>query len=173
MPRPRMTEEQAIEKYGSIQKYHEHRLKMLQWHRDHEEEQRDYRWKNRDRERARSRKWRSEHPEQVEKIKANHRKRRLTDPRFAKSLNIRTRSRYLADKLGIDRTGCELHHYTTPIELGNFIVLSRQKHRWLHSCFGGANKRIDLKLILDLLPMLGKVTIVQNGEIINAEELHP
>jgi hypothetical protein len=140
---------------------------MLLWHKAHAEEQKDYRWKNRDRERARARKWREDHPEQVEQIKANHKNRRLTDPVFASRLNIRTRSRYLADRLGIDRTGCELHHYTYPITLGNFIVLSREKHRWLHSCFGGANKRIDLRLIKELLPMLGKVTIVQNGEIRN------
>ena len=173
MPRPRITEEQAIERYGSLEKYEAHLANMSKWHKDHAEEQKDYRWKNRDRERARAKKWRAEHPEQVAQIKANHKRRRLTDKRFAESLNIRTSSRYLADRLGIDRTGCELHHFTDPITLGNFIVLSREKHRWLHGCFGGSNKRIDLKLILDLLPMLGKVTIVQNGEIINAEELHP
>ena len=172
MPRPRLSDEEIIKRYGDFNKYHEHRIKMLLWHKAHAEEQKDYRWKNRDRERARSRKWRAEHPEQVAQIKANHKQRRLTDKRFAESLNIRTRSRYLADRLGIDRTGCELHHYTDPISLGNFIVISREKHRWLHSCFGGQNKRIDLKLILELLPMLGKVTIVKDGEIKNAEELH-
>lgn len=172
MPRPRITEEQAIAKYGSLERYEAHLSQMSKWHRDHADEQKDYRWKNRDRERARSRKWRDDHPEQVEQIKANHKHRRLTDKRFAESLNIRTRSRYLADKLGIDRTGCELHHFTDPITYGNFIVISREKHRWLHSCFGGQNKRIDLKLILELMPMLGKVTIVKDGEIRNAEELH-
>ena len=173
MPRPRLSDEEILKRYGDFNKYHEHRIKMLLWHKAHAEEQKDYRWKNRDRERVRAKKWRAEHPEQVAQIKARHKERRHTDKRFSESLNIRTRSRYLADRLGIDRTGCELHHYTDPISLGNFIVLSREKHRWLHGCFGGANKRIDLKLILDLLPMLGKVTIVQNGEIINAEELHP
>lgn len=172
MPRPRITEEQAIAKYGSLERYEAHLSKMSKWHRDHAEEQKDYRWKNRERERARARKWRSEHPEQVAQIKLNHKRRRLTDKRFAEALNIRTRSRLLADKLCIDRVGMELHHYTDPLELGNFIVISREKHRWLHSCFGGQNKRIDLKLILELLPMLGKITIVQNGEIISAEELH-
>ena len=163
MPRPRLSDEEIIKRYGDFNKYNEHRIKMLLWHKAHAEEQKDYRWKNRDRERARA---------QVEQIKANHKKRRLTDKEFASRLNIRTRSRYLADRLGIDRTGCELHHYTDPLELGNFIVISREKHRWLHSCFGGPNKRIDLKLILELLPMLGKVTIVKDGEIKNAEELH-
>lgn len=172
MPRQRITKEQAIERYGSLENYEVHLAKMLLWHRAHAEEQKDYRWKNRDRERARSRKWRAEHPEQVEQIKLNHKNRRLTDPVFASRLNIRTRSRYLADRLGIDRRGCELHHYTEPMSLGNFIVLSREKHRWLHSCFGGLNKRIDLKLILEMLPMLGKVTIVKDGVIRNAEELH-
>ena len=172
MPRPRLSDEEILKRYGDFNKYHEHRIKMLLWQKAHAEEQKDYRWRNRERERARAKKWRAEHPEQVAQIKSRHKERRHTDPRFAESLNIRTRSRYLADKLGIDRTGCELHHYTDPIELGNFIVLSREKHRWLHGCFGGSNKRIDLKLILDLLPMLGKVTIVQNGEIIDAKELH-
>jgi len=173
MPRPRLSDEEIIKRYGDFNKYHEHRIKMLRWHKAHAEEMKDYRWKNRDRERERTKKWRAEHPDQVEQIKANHKRRRMTDPVFASRLNIRTRSRYLADRLGIDRRGRELHHYTEPMEVGCFIVLDREKHRWLHSNFGGANKRIDLRLIKELLPMLGKVTIVQNGEIINAQELHP
>jgi len=171
MPRPRITKEQAIERYGSLENYESHLAQMIKWHRDHAEEQKDYRWRNRDRERARSRKWREDHPEQVEQIKANHKNRRLTDPVFASRLNIRTRSRYLADRLGIDRTGCELHHYTDPLELGNFIVISREKHRWLHSCFGGLNKRIDLKVIKAVLPMLGDVVIVKDGKITKVEDI--
>lgn len=171
MPRPRLSDEEIIKRYGDFNRYHEHRIKMLLWHKAHAEEQKDYRWKNRDRERARSLKWRAEHPEQVEQIKANHKRRRLTDKEFASRLNIRTRSRYLADRLGIDRTGCELHHYTEPLSLGNFIVLSREKHRWLHSVFGGKNKKIDLKVIIDMLPMLGKVVLVKDGKITNFEEV--
>lgn len=171
MARPRITEEQAIERYGSLENYEAHLAKMLQWHKAHAEEQKDYRWKNRDRERARSRKWRADHPEQVAQIKLNHKNRRHTDKRFAESLNIRTRSRYLADKLGIDRTGCELHHYTEPLTLGNFIVLSREKHRFLHSNFGGSNKRIDLAVIKALLPMLGDVVLVKDGKITSWEEV--
>jgi hypothetical protein len=171
MPRPRITEEQAIERYGSLENYESHLAQMIKWHRDHAEEQKDYRWKNRDRERSRAKKWREEHPEQVAQIKARHKERRHTDKRFAESLNIRTRSRYLADKLGIDRTGCELHHYTDPITLGNFIVLSREKHRFLHNNFGGSNKRIDLKVIKAVLPMLGNVVLVKDGKITDFEEV--
>lgn len=170
MPRPRITKEQAIERYGSLENYEAHLSKMLLWHKAHAEEQKDYRWKNRDRERARSRKWRADHPEQVAQIKLNHKNRRHTDKRFAESLNIRTRSRYLADKLGIDRVGMELHHYTEPMTLGNFIVLSRDRHRFLHSALGGRNKNIDLKVIKDLLPMLGKVVLVKDGKITSWEE---
>lgn len=170
MSRPRMSLEKAIAKYGTLEKYEQQLESMKLWHKAHAEEQKDYRWKNRDRERARSRKWRSEHPEQVAQIKLNHKNRRLTDPVFASRLNIRTRSRYLADKLGIDRTGCELHHFTDPITLGNFIVISREKHRWLHSCFGGTNRNIDLKVIKDVLPMLGKVVLVKDGKLTSWEE---
>lgn len=171
MSRPRITEEQAIERYGSLERYEAHLAQMSKWHRDHADEQKDYRWKNRDRERARARKWREEHPEQVEQIKANHKKRRLTDPEFASRLNIRTRSRYLANKLGIDRTGCELHHYTDPLTFGNFIVLSREKHRWLHSNISGSNKRIDLGVIKAVLPMLGNVVLVKDGKLTSWEEV--
>lgn len=170
MPRPRITKEQAIERYGSLENYEDHLAKMIKWHRDHAEEQKDYRWKNRDRERARARKWRADHPEQVEQIKANHKNRRQTDPVFANRLYIRTRSRYLANRLGIDRRGCELHHYTEPMTFGNFIVISREKHRWLHSCFGGTNRNIDLKVIKDVLPMLGKVVLVKDGKLTSWEE---
>lgn len=170
MPRPRLSDEEILKKYGDFNKYHEHRIKMLLWHKAHAEEQKDYRYQHRFRERERARKWRSEHPEQVVQIKARHKERRHTDKRFAESLNTRTRSRYLADKLGIDRTGCELHHFTDPLTLGNFIVISREKHRWLHSCFGGQNKRIDLKLILEMLPMLGKVVLVKDGKLTSWEE---
>ena len=171
MPRPRITEEQAIERYGSLERYEDHLYKMKRWHRDHADEQKDYRWKNRDRERARARKWRVDHPEQVEQIKANHKHRRLTDEKFAESLNIRTRSRCLANRLGIDRTGCELHHFTDPITYGNFIVLAREKHRWLHSTFGGRNKKIDLAVIKAVLPMLGRVVLVKDGKLENIEEV--
>ena len=171
MPRPRITEEQAIERYGSLEKYEDHLAKMSKWHRDHAEEQKEYRWKNRDRERARARKWRSDHPEQVEVVKENHKRRRMTDPEFASRLNIRTRSRYLANKLGIDRTGCELHHYTEPMKVGNFIVILREKHRFLHSLLGGRNKKIDLKVIKELLPMLGNVVLVTDGKLTNWEEV--
>ncbi len=170
MPRQRITQEQAIERYGSLENYEAHLAKMLLWHKAHAEEQKDYRWKNRDRERARSRKWRSDHPEQVAQIKLNHKNRRLTDPVFASRLNIRTRSRYLADRLGIDRTGCELHHYTEPMTLGNFIVLKRDRHRWLHSNISGSNKRIDLGVIKAVLPMLGNVVLVKDGKLTSWEE---
>lgn len=171
MPRPRISEEQAIAKYGSLEKYEDHLANMTKWHRDHADEQKDYRWKNRDRERARARKWRDDHPEQVEQIKLNHKHRRLTDKRFAEALNIRTRSRYLADKLHIDRTGCELHHYTDPITYGNFIVLKRDRHRYLHSLFGGLNRKIDLAVIKAVLPMLGDVVLVKDGKLTNLEEI--
>ena len=171
MPRPRITEEQAIAKYGSLERYEAHLAQMSKWHRDHADEQKEYRWKNRDRERARARKWRDDHPEQVEQIKENHKNRRLTDKRFAESLNIRTRSRYLANKLGIDRTGCELHHYTDPMTFGNFIVLKRDRHRFLHSAFGGSNKRIDLGVIKAVLPMLCDVVLVKDGKLTSFEEV--
>ena len=171
MPRPRITEEQAIERYGSLEKYEAHLANMSKWHRDHAEEQREYRWKNRDRERARAMKWRAQHPEQVDKIKANHKAKRQADPEFAKSLNTRTRSRYLAGKLEIDRTGCEIHHFTDPLEVGNFIVLARDKHKWLHNTFGGRNKKIDLKVIKAVLPMLGDVVLVLDGRIARWDEV--
>lgn len=171
MPRPRITEEQAIERYGSLENYEAHLANMIKWHRDHAEEQKDYRWRNRERERARARKWRAEHPEQVAQIKARHKERRHTDKRFSESLNIRTRSRYLADKLGIDRTGCDIHHFTDPLEVGNFVVISHERHRWLHSTLGGSNKKIDLKVIKALLPMLGNVVLVKDGKITNFEEV--
>ena len=171
MPRPRLSDEEIIKRYGDFNKYHEHRIKMLLWHKAHAEEQKQYRYQHRFRERERARKWRSTHPDQVEQIKANHKRRRMTDPEFASRLNIRTRSRYLADRLGIDRTGCELHHYTEPLSLGNFIVLSREKHRWLHSVFGGENKKIDLKVIIEMLPMLGDVVLVKDGKITDFEEV--
>lgn len=171
MPRPRLSDEEILKRYGDFNKYHEHRIKMLLWHKAHAEEQKQYRYQHRFRERARSRKWRAEHPEQVAQIKANHKRRRMTDPEFASRLNIRTRSRYLADRLGIDRTGCELHHYTEPISLGNFIVLSREKHRFLHSTISGSNKKIDLSLIKALLPILGKVVLVKDGKITDFEEV--
>ena len=171
MPRPRLSDEEILKRYGDFNKYNEHRIKMLLWHKAHAEEQKQYRYQHRFRERERARKWRSTHPDQVEQIKANHKRRRMTDPEFASRLNIRTRSRYLADRLGIDRTGCELHHYTEPLSLGNFIVLSREKHRWLHSVFGGENKKIDLKVIIEMLPMLGDVVLVKDGKITDFEEV--
>lgn len=171
MPRPRITEEQAIERYGSLERYEAHLAKMSKWHRDHAEEQKEYRWKNRDRERARARKWRADHPEQVEKIKANHNAKRHSDPQFAKSLNTRTRSRYLAMKLGIDREGMEIHHFTDPLEVGNFIVLAREKHKWLHNTFGGRNRKIDLGVIKAVMPMLGNVVLVKDGKLTSWEEV--
>jgi hypothetical protein len=93
-----------------------------------------------------------------------------TDPVIRERNKIRQSSRSLADRLGINRVGNELHHFE-PMNRKNFIVLSKEKHRWLHYVLGGKNKQVDLTTIKELLPMLGDVVLVMNGEIRKWEDL--
>ena len=171
MGRRPLSEEQIIERYGTKEKYEKHLESMRKWYKDHPDRNREYYQQNRVRERKRTIKYRDEHPDYYAKQKQRAHDRIHNDPETRVRNRIRTSSRILADRLGIDRKGRVLHHITIPIDRKNFIVLPREDHLWLHWTFGGKNKDVDLEKVLQVLPMLHNVTFVINGKVTNVEDL--
>lgn len=171
MGRKRLTEERILKQYGSIERYELHQERMRKWYQKHPNRNREYYLKNRVRERKRTLKYRREHPDYYEKQKQRAHFKIHNDPATRESNRIRTSSRILADRLGIDRTGRVLHHITTPMDRNNFIVLPREEHLWLHWTFGGKNRDVDLEKVLQVLPMLHNVTFVIDGKVTNVEDI--
>ena len=170
MGRKPLSEEEIIKKYKTREKYDAHQEKMRKWYREHPDRNKEYYWQNRRREIARTIKYREEHPEYAEGIKRRAHDRIINVPEAREANRIRNSSRSLADRLGIDRTGKEIHHFC-PMNKKNFIVLQKEKHRWLHYLLGGKNVMVDLTAIKELIPMLGDVVLVMNGKITPWEEL--
>lgn len=171
MGRKRLTDEEIIERYGSKERYEKHLASMNKWYQKHPSRNKEYYLKNRVRERKRTLKYRNEHQEYYEKQKERAHDRIHNDPVTREHNRIRTSSRILADRLGIDRTGRVIHHITTPMDKNTFIVLPRDEHLWLHWTFGGRNLDVDLEKVLQVLPMLHNVTFVMNGKITDLEDI--
>lgn len=166
MSRPRITEEQAIERYGSLEKYEAHLAQGNKWYRDHADQQKDYRWSNRERERARAKKWRSDHPD---RIKNHLKERRDRDPVFREECRVRVRSRCLAISLGIYPEDSHIHH-CWGFEEDSFVILYRKDHRFLHSKYGRDNENVAVKEVLDSLKELKRKPIfVYKGEVVSAQ----
>ena len=170
MGRKRLTEEQILERYGTKEQYEKHLEAMRKWYQKHPDRNREYYRQNRRREIDRTLKYRDAHPEYYEKQKQRAHNKIHNDPIARGHNRIRTSSRILADRLGIDRTGKELHH-PEPMSRKTFIVLPKKKHRWLHYIMGGRNLNVDLTAIKELLPMLGDVVLVKDGKITKWEDL--
>lgn len=170
MGRKRLSDEQIIERYGSKEKYEKHLESMRKWYEEHPDRNREYYRQNRRREIERTLKYRDAHPNYYEKQKRRAHDRIHNDPDTRARNHLRSSSRILADRLGIDRTGKELHHFC-PMSRKNFIVLDKEKHRWLHYVLGGRNMMVDMTAIRELLPMLGEVILVKDGKISNWEDI--
>lgn len=170
MGRKRLTEEQIIEKYGTIEAYEKHLESMRKWYQEHTDRNQQYYRQNRRREIERTLKYRDAHPDYYEKQKQRAHNKIHNDPETRARNKLRSSSRILADRLGIDRTGKELHHFE-PMSRKNFIVLDKDRHRWLHYVLGGRNMMVDLTAIKELLPMLGDVVLVMDGEITEWSEV--
>jgi hypothetical protein len=142
---------------------------MRKWYQDHPDRNQQYYRQNRRREIERTLKYRDAHPDYYANQKRRAHDRIRNNPVNRERNMLRSSSRILADRLGIDRTGKELHHFE-PMSRKNFIVLDREKHRWLHYVLGGRNIMVDLTAIKELLPMLGDVILVKDGKISNWED---
>ena len=164
MGRKRLSDEQIIERYGSKEQYEKHLEAMRKWYQEHPDRNQQYYRQNRRREIERTLKYRDAHPEYYEKQKQRAHDKIHNDPETRARNKLRSSSRILADRMGIDRTGKELHHFE-PMSRKNFIVLDKNKHRWLHYVLGGRNLDVDLTAIKELLPMLGEVVLVLDGRL--------
>jgi hypothetical protein len=169
MGRKRLSDEQIIEKYGTKEQYEKHLEAMRKWYQEHPSRNKEYYRQNRRREIERTLKYRDEHPYYYDEQKQRAHNKIHNDPIARERNKLRSSSRILADRIGIDRTGKELHHFE-PMSRKNFIVLDKEKHRWLHYVLGGRNIMVDLTAIKELLPMLGDVVLVKDGKISNWED---
>lgn len=170
MGRRRLSDKEILERYGSKEKYEKHLEAMREWYQKHPSRNKEYYRQNRRREIERTLKYRDAHPDYAEGIKRRAHERIRNVPEAREHNKIRSSSRILADRLGINRTGKELHHFC-PMSRKNFIVLDKERHRWLHYILGGRNMMVDLTAIKELLPMLGEVVLVKDGKITNWEDV--
>jgi hypothetical protein len=168
MSRPRMSLEKAIAKFGTLAKYEQHLESMKLWHKDHAEEQKKYREINKEKSRERTKLWRKEH--HTEFIASLHTRRKNSPERRIKNI-IDVKSRKLADSLGIDRKNKQIHHFTNPVSIDNFVVLKTEDHRYLHNKFGKSNKHVDLDRVLSELDNLQDPIFVINGKVTRVEEV--
>lgn len=154
----KLTEEQIIKKYGSVEKYDRHMDSVRKYQAEHYEELRQYRWNNRYKLRKRANQYRIDHPESVELVKKRHRERRENDSVFEHECRVRIHSRSLALSLGIYPPGSHIHHCWGFVE-DRFVILDRDDHLFLHSKYGRDNEKVTAKEVLDNLKELKRKPI--------------
>lgn len=84
----------------------------------------------------------------VESIKKSVRRRYNENPKFHEEQNIRAYSGRLIKKLGLHKKGWEIHHLT-PMSAENFLYMSAQDHKALHTVYGPLNSDVTLEKVLN------------------------
>lgn len=79
---------------------------------------------------------------------------------------LRTQSSRLLKSLGIHKEGYEVHHYTGEIDSMNFVYISENVHKLLHSMLGKENKNVPLEEVFKASDLMPEWYIVQNGQIV-------
>lgn len=128
MARNRLTEEQAIEKYGSIERYHRHLANVKKYADSHKLEAKLYREHHLNEAIERSRKWRKEHIEEYkEKMRESNRRRYREDPLFRQFVHARHYASITLDRLDLKRPDFLILHCFGA--LGNtFMYLHKEEH---------------------------------------------
>lgn len=128
MARKRLTEEQAIEKYGSIERYHRHLANVKKYADSHKLEAKLYREHHLNDAIERSRKWRKEHIEEYkEKMRESNRRRYREDPLFRQFVHARHYASITLDRLDLKRPDFLILHCFGA--LGNtFMYLHKDEH---------------------------------------------
>lgn len=164
MSRSRLTEEQAIEKYGSIERYHRHLANVKKYADSHKLEAKLYREHHLNEAIERSRKWRQEHLEEYQKkMRESNRRRYREDPAFRKAIRARITATSVLQKLDMKRPDFLILHCFGPVGK-SFMYLHRDEHcairRWVK---GG--RKVFFDVILEHPELISSAYVIDDGKL--------
>lgn len=164
MARSRLTEEEAIKKWGSLEKYHRHLANVKKYADSHKLEAKLYREHHLNEAIERSRKWRQEHMEEYKKrMRESNRRRYVEDPAFRKAIRARITATSVLQKLDMKRPDFLILHCFGPIGK-SFMYLHRDEHcairRWVK---GG--RKVYFDVILEHPELISSAYVIVDGEL--------
>lgn len=164
MGRSRLTEEEAIKKWGSIENYHRHLKAVKKYADSHKLEAKLYREHHLNDAIERSRKWREEHKEQYkERMRETNRRRYVEDPAFRKAIRARITATSVLQKLDMKRPDFLILHCFGPIGK-SFMYLHRDEHcairRWVK---GG--RKVYFDVILEHPELISSAYVIDDGKL--------
>jgi hypothetical protein len=164
MARSRLTEEEAIEKWGSIERYHRHLANVKKYADSHKLEAKLYREHHLMDAIERSRKWREEHKEEYKKrMRASNRRRYVEDPAFRNAIRARITATSVLKKLDLKRPDFLILHCFGPIGK-SFMYLHRDEHCAIRRWVRGRNK-VYFDVILEHPELISSAYVIDDGKL--------
>lgn len=164
MGRSRLTEKEAIEKWGSIEKYHRHLNAVKKYADSHKLEAKLYREHHLNDAIERSKKWRLSHLDEYKKrMRESNRRRYEEDPTFRKTIRARITATSVLRKLDMKRPDFLILHCFGPLGK-TFMYLHRDEHcairRWVK---GG--RKVYFDVILEHPELLSSAYVIEDGNL--------
>lgn len=164
MARSRLTEEEAIQKWGSIERYHRHLANVKKYADSHKLEAKLYREHHLMDAIERSRKWREEHKEEYKKrMRASNRRRYVEDPAFRNAIRARITATSVLKKLDLKRPDFLILHCFGPIGK-SFMYLHRDEHCAIRRWVRGRNK-VYFDVILEHPELISSAYVIDDGKL--------
>ena len=164
MSRSRLSEEEAIEKWGSIERYHRHLANVKKYADSHKLEAKLYREHHLMDAIERSRKWREEHKEEYKKrMRASNRRRYVEDPAFRNAIRARITATSVLKKLDLKRPDFLILHCFGPIGK-SFMYLHRDEHCAIRRWVRGRNK-VYFDVILEHPELISSAYVIDDGKL--------
>ena len=166
MARPRLSEEEAIARWGSLRRYHQHLEAVSRYQEEHYDEMREYRRKNRAKLSKATMEWRKTHYEQaLASVKKRIREKIATDPLFRKACQDRMFNRRMLIKFGILNPNWELHYPDGRVSRTHWVYLEAESHVELHSQYGKRNLDVPMERIMECPHLIHVMYEYENGHL--------
>jgi hypothetical protein len=166
MARKRLTEEEAIAKWGSLRRYEGHLRAVKRYNAEHYEEQREYRRKNRAKLSQYTMEWRKTHHDQaLASVKKRIKFKMETDPAFKQACRDRIRNRRTLIDLGILKKGWTLHYPDGQVSRTHWLYMDKEAHQALHSAFGKCNSDVPMERVLECPHLIKVMYEYDNGKL--------
>ena len=165
MSRPRLTEEQAIAKWGSLKRYHQHLKAVSRYQAEHYDEMKEYRRKNRAKLSQYTMEWRKTHHDQaLASVKKRIKFKRETDPEFKQACSDRLYNRRTLIKFGILQKGWNLHYEGTASR-DRWMYFRRDEHVALHSTWGKNNSDVTWERVMESPHLISEFYLYERGHL--------
>lgn len=166
MARPRLTEEEAIAKWGSLRRYHQHLKAVSRYQAEHYDEMKEYRRKNRAKLSQYTMEWRKTHHDQaLASVKKRIKFKRETDPEFKQACKDRLYNRRTLIKLGLLKKGWVLHYTEGKVSRTHWLYMEKEAHQALHSVFGKSNSDLPMERVLECPHLIKVMYEYDNGKL--------